>query len=258
MINLNLVLYKINEIERQSSQTDALHNLDARAKLITTLLFLVFMLSLPITAIENTVLFASFPIALCSMAKISYSTIAVRSLIVLPFVALVGIFNPILDSHTQYMIGRVAISSGWVSFVTIILRGLLATQAILILIATTGFHRICTAMTRLGVPTIFATLLLLIYHYIFILLEEAMSMHRARVSRSFGKKSYSLKEWSTFVGLLFLRALSHSQAVYNAMLSRGFNGKIAVTHATTWTMRDTAFTVFISLALILLRFINLF
>ena len=71
MINLNLVLYKINEIERQSSQADALHNLDARAKLITTLLFLVFMLSLPITAIENTVLFAAFPIALCSKAKIS-------------------------------------------------------------------------------------------------------------------------------------------------------------------------------------------
>lgn len=257
MISLDRILYTLNDIERQSTQTGVLQSIDARAKLITTILFLIFMLSLPINAIENTLLFATYSITLCAMAGISFSKIATRSLIALPFVALVGIFNPIIDTHTQYIIGNMTISSGWISFFTIILRGLIATQAIFILIASTGFHGICSAMNRLGIPSIFATLLLLIYHYIYILTKEALSMHRARVSRSFGKKTYSLKEWSTFIGQLFLRALAHSQAVYNAMLSRGFNNKVSVASYTTWAARDTTFTIVMCLAFNLLRFTNI-
>ncbi len=52
------------------------------------------------------------------------------------------------------------------------------------LVATTGMPGVCSALERLGLPDVLATQMLLLYRYIFVLGEETMRMARARALRS--------------------------------------------------------------------------
>lgn len=256
MNRLGKILQELNNLECGTDNSSSLYHTDTRVKLITTLLFLILMLSVPIYNLAHLILFVSYPIITCSLTGIKYFTIAKRSLVVLPFVLFIGLFNPILDTRPMYIIANFHISAGWISFFSIILRGIIATQAVLVLIYSSGFQRICNALRQLGVPNLLVTQLLLVYRYTFVLLQETMSMHRARLSRSFGKGSYKMKTWGVFVGQLFLRTTIHSTKIYQAMLARGFSGKIIVHNTSRWTIKDTLYLIIMSTGLICLKFIN--
>ena len=94
------------------------------------------------------------------------------------------------------------------------------------MIATTSFPGICHALRRLGVPAVFVSQLLFLYRYIFVLMEEAMRIVRARDLRSFGKRGSGMKIFVRIIGTLFLRTVERAERIYSAMLSRGFNGDI--------------------------------
>jgi len=149
----------------------------------------------------------------------------------------------------------VVVTAGWVSFLSIILRGLLSVQALLILIGSTGYYRLCRSMQRLGLPSVFTTQLLFVYRYLYVLIEEALAMRRARDARSFGRRSYPLKVWGTLVGQLLIRTFERAELISRAMLARGFTGRIPadVFESPAWKMRDTVFLAAWCSALLLLR-----
>ena len=187
-----------------------LHRTDARSKLLVTVVFLVTMLSVPLCRLPELLLFFVFPIVACAMGGLSYGTIFRRSLVVLPFVAFIGVFNLFYDREPVFRIGTLAVTAGWVSFLSIVLRGLLSVQALLVLIGSTGYYGLCRSMQRLGVPAVFTTQLLFVYRYLYVLIEEAAAMQQARDARSFGRRSYPLKIWGTLVGQLLIRTFDRA------------------------------------------------
>ena len=110
------------------------------------------------------------------------------------FVFFIGIFNPILDREVLITPLGIPITGGWISFFSIILKFVLTVSTALLLIALTSFPGICEALARLKVPRIFVVQLLFLYRYIFVLLEEALKMLRAREARSFGKKGREIPD----------------------------------------------------------------
>ena len=236
---LQHVLCELDAMERTARMRSPLHALDARAKLLVTVVFLVTMLSVPLSRLSELLAFAVFR----------------RSLIVLPLVAFVGVFILFYDREPVFRIGTVVVTAGWVSFLSIILRGLLSVQALLILIGSTGYYRLCRSMQRLGVPSVFTTQLLFVYRYLYVLIEEALAMRRARDARSFGRRSYPLKVWGTLVGQLLIRTFERAELISRAMLARGFTGRIPadVFESPAWKMRDTVFLAAWCSALLLLR-----
>ena len=76
--------------------------------------------------------------------------------------------------------------------------------------------------------TCFATQLLLLYRYIFVLGEEALRMTRARSLRSFGRRGMGLRVYAQMLGQLLLRTYARAQRVYLAMLCRGFDGQVRI------------------------------
>ena len=94
MSKLEYAIYELNKTERQSGVSQALLKIDTRAKILVTFLFLIMMLSMPLLDISRLILFAVFPVLLSPLAGIGYASIARRSLIALPFVVFIGIFNP--------------------------------------------------------------------------------------------------------------------------------------------------------------------
>ena len=253
MSKLEKVIYELNQIERSSELTSPLHLIDARAKLLVTLLFLIFVLSLSVYSLSGLILFFIYPIVSCSMAGISYGYIFKRSLIVLPFILFIGIFNPILDRQVVFYVGDVGIIAGWISFFSILIRGIVSVQAVFILIYTTGFYHLCRGMNRMGIPSLLTTQLLFVYRYIFVLLQEALSMDRARAARSFGRKSYSFSMWGTFIGQLLIRTIERSERIHRAMLSRGFTGNIEGSLHTKWGVKETFYLVIWTCLFVILR-----
>lgn len=252
---LEYVLCELDAMERTARMRSPLHGLDARAKLLVTLVFLVTMLSVPLSRLSELLLFFLFPLVLCSMGGLSYSRIFRRSLLVLPFVAFIGVFNLFYDREPVFRIGSVIVTAGWISFLSIILRGLLSVQALIVLVSSTGYYRLCRSMQRLGVPSVFTTQLLFVYRYLFVLIEQGLAMSRARDARSFGRKSYPLKVWGMLIGQLLIRTFERAELISRAMLARGFTGCIPenVCDRSVWRMRDTLFLLLWSVALILMR-----
>lgn len=255
MSRLQYVLCELDALERTARMQSPLHGFDARAKLLVTVVFLVAMLSVPLVRLSEILLFFIFPIVTAAMGGLSYGTIFRRSLVVLPFVAFIGVFNLFYDREAVFRIGPLVVTRGWVTFLAIILRGVLSVQALLVLISSTGFYRLCRSMQRLGVPSVFTTQLLFVYRYVYVLIEEAMAMQRARDARSFGRSSYPLRVWGTLVGQLLIRTFDRAERIGRAMLARGFTGRIPddATERPAWSMRDTLFLAAWSVLLILMR-----
>ena len=218
--------FDIGRLDRLAYGRTWVHRLDPRSKVVATLLFLLTVVSLPKYEVAALAPFFLFPVLLAALAGIPARFILRKMLIVSPFAILIGIFNPLLDTRTAVVIAGIPLSAGLLSFFSILLKFALTVSATLLLIATTSFPGVCHAFHRLGVPSLFVSQLLFLYRYLFVLMEEAMRIVRAREMRSFGTRGAELRVFVRLVGILFLRTVDRAERIYDAMLSRGFQGDI--------------------------------
>lgn len=231
---------------------------DARALLIVTVAYLIALLSVPTASISMLIWFGIYPVIGATIVCGGYGSVFRRSLPVLPLVLVIGIFNPILDHTPALSVAGVTVSRGWVSFISLTLRGLFAVQALLIMITVKGFNGLCDALRWTGIPGLFITQLQMVYRYLTELLKEALDMLRARTARAYGKKVLPVKDWGTFTGQLFLRTVRRSRMVHSAMLARGFSRVLPRYggYDAKWRISDTVFCVVWIALFAALRFIN--
>ncbi len=250
-------LFDIRTMDTLASGSTGLHHLDPRAKLITTLLFIITVVSLGKYEISMMIPFVIYPVAMVVGADLPVLYLLKKILLVSPFAVLIGIFNPLLDTRPLLDLGFLSLSGGWVSFFSILIRFALTVGAALILICLTGFNGVCMALEKLKVPAPFVVQLLFLYRYLFVLVEEASRMIRARSLRSFDSGGMRFKVFVPLLGQLLLRTLDRAQRIHLAMLCRGFDGHIRISRPMTFGYRETRFVFFWSLFFILARCYNL-
>lgn len=240
---LAYALAQMNESERAAETPTPLNRIDARAQIVTTLVFLVAMLSVPLDRLSEIMLYFTYPLIISAMGGVDYMRLLGRSFVVVPFVALIGIFNVIYDREPVMAVGSIAVTRGWVELVSIVLRGVLSVQAVMLLIRSTGYYRLCRSMQRLGAPAVLSTQLLMVYRYTYVLMEEALAMSRARSARCFGRRSYPLNMWGMMIGQLLMRAFERSRLIDRAMSARGFTGRMPplMNDRQVWQTSDTVF-----------------
>lgn len=256
MSGIDSGLYQLGLLDQLASQDRPAQRVDPRAKVVATLVFLVCVVSFDKYSVLPLLPFVLFPIVLASEGDVPLGFLARRLLIAAPFAVVIGMFNPLIDRAVLGTIGSVPVIAGWVSFGSILLRFLLTTAAALVLIATTGMNGVCNAIERLGAPDVFATQLLFLYRYIFVLAEEALTMSRARSLRSFGNRGMGMGVYTQLLGHLLLRTYARAQRVYQAMLCRGFDGRVRTGARTRFTLGDWSFMVGWSAVFIAFRLFN--
>jgi cobalt/nickel transport system permease protein len=193
-----------------------------KIRLLATFAYIVALLSLPRLALAPLPLFALVLIAVSQFSGVGYRRVVRRSLVVLPFVLFVGIFNPIFEREEAFTLLGLPISRGWVSLFVMTVRALLASQSVILLLMTSGFGRVCTALRSLGVPALLVSQLQQLHRHLFTLLDEAVSISRAVAARGYGRTSYPPRLWATFIAQLLLRSLDRAERVHRAMQARGF------------------------------------
>ncbi len=228
MPSLQEALYEVGRVDQLAAQDTWVHRLDARVKVLVTLAFVVCVVSFDRYAFIPLLPFALFPVIMASEGRIPLRWIGQRLVEASPFALLVGILNPLLDPAVVATVGTLEVTGGWASYLSIIVRFLLTTAAALVLVATTGFHGVCNALERMGVPDVFAVQLLFLYRYIFVLAEEAVMMSRARDLRSFGRRGTGIAVYGQILGHLLLRTYARARRVHDAMVARGFDGRVRV------------------------------
>ncbi len=245
--------FNLGYLDTLSYKDTLIHRLDPRTKLLATLAFIVTVVSFPKYEISGLLPFFLFPVLLFTLSDIPVKFILRKVFLVSSFAFFVGIFNPLLDRQTVYVFSGFTISGGWVSFLSIMLKFLLTITSALLLVATTSFPGVCHALQRLGMPGIFVAQLLFLYRYIFVLVEEAMKVVRARDLRSFGNKGKGMKTFVSLIGTLFLRTIERAERIYLAMLCRGFTGTVHPTKTCGFSVIDAAFLITAVGALYLFR-----
>ncbi|MDP8257174.1 MAG: cobalt ECF transporter T component CbiQ [Candidatus Alcyoniella australis] len=257
MPKINIETFDLGAVDRLSAQDTPIHRLDGRAKLLTTMVFIVAVVSFGRYEVSALIPFLIYPAALCLWGNIPTSFLARKIAVVAPFAVLIGIFNPLIDRQIMMTLGPLEISAGWISFASIIVRFVLTVSAALTLVAVTGFNSVCTAMGRLGVPQIFVTQLMFFYRYLFVLVDESLRMVRARALRTFNGKGTNIRTFGSMVGHLLLRTLDRAQRIHLAMSCRGFSGEIPAFKPLAFGPRDAAFVLGWSALFVGLRFFNL-
>ncbi len=246
----------IRNLDLMARGTSWIHRLDPRAKLITSMVFIVTVVSMDKYTISQLIPFVIYPLTLLTLANLPAGYFLKKICLVAPFAALIGLFNPFIDREILMQIGPIAVSGGWISFASIMLRFGLTVGTALVLIGVTSFSGLCMALQQLRVPKIFVVQLLFLYRYLFVLLDEAVRMSRARTLRSLDSSGPGIKTYGSMVGHLLLRATDRAERIHLAMLCRAFNGEIHPMSRSSFGMRDVAFIIVWSLFFLFFRTCN--
>ncbi len=240
MSRIDAALRDLRTLEELAARDTPLARLDPRAKVLTTLAFIVVVVSFDRYAVASLLPLAAFPVLLAVHGEVPAAPLLRKLLLASPFALMVGLANPLLDRAPMLVAGETAIAAGWVSFASILLRFALTVGAALVLVAGTGMHALAVALGRIGVPGVFTAQLLFLFRYAFVVGEEAARMAAARELRAGGRR-LRLAEWAPLAGHLLLRAFNRAQRIHRAMLARGFDGELRSLRQLRWTGRDTAF-----------------
>lgn len=234
------------------TENSFLCRLSPRTLLLTTAIYIIAVLSVGKYDVPNLVPYFAYPVIVSALAGASFARISRKALPALPFLLLIGIWNPILDRTPLFTLGEYTITAGWCSFAALMLRGYLVIVATVLLLYSTGLPRLSAAMRRLHIPAVITGQILFTFRYLDVLLEEASSMGRACRQRDFGQQQSRLRTWSSLTGHLLLRTLDRAQRLHHALLARGYNGSIPTLRSDKLHVRDYAYLLLWGILFLLL------
>ncbi len=256
-MKLDSATFDLGAMDAIANRDTPVHRLDPRAKVLTSAVFIVCVVSFGRYEVSGLLPFFVYPFAMIAIGGLPPGIIARKVLLVSPFALLIGIFNPLVDTEVMLRVGSLEVSGGWISFSSIVLRFLLTVGAALILIATTGFNPVCMAMEKMGVPRVFVMQLLFLYRYLFVLADEGSRMVRARSLRSFRGKGMGIRVYGSLAGSLLLRTLDRAQRIHLCMLCRGFDGTVRLLKHLRIGGREAAFVLGWSALFVGMRLVHL-
>ena len=111
----------------------------------------------------------------------------------------------------------------------LILTALACVSCLYFLSMTTPMPDILNVLQKLRCPALLSELMLLIYRYIFVLLDTAEHIRISQQAR-LGNKDYktAVKSFGALGAVLMIRAVGRSKALYDAMEARCYDGTITV------------------------------
>lgn len=250
---------EFRQLDLMATGDTTVHRLDARAKVLVTLAFILAVVSLGKYELAALFPFFLYPAVIMALGNLPARYIARKVVVVLPFALLVGMFNPLFDQTVLVRLGPIGISGGWLSFASILVRAALTVGAALILVGITGFPAICQALDQLGMPRIFTVQLLFLYRYLFVLIEEGSRTARARELRAFGGAAgggLGLRSYGSLLSHLLLRTWLRAERIHLAMLARGFSGEFHPRRTTRFGGREFLFLAGWSSLFLFFRLVN--
>jgi len=230
-------------------RTSPIHALDARIKFVLTAAFILTVSLTPVAAWSVYILLFALILSVEILSGLGIGYVLKRALLALPFVlaALPVIFTLKGASLFTISLGSWTLTAsleGLERFVSVVLKSWLSVQAAIVMASSTPFPELLQAMRAVGIPRLLVGMFGLMWRYLFVLVDEALRLMRARAARSGqsagagkrlalsgaegsgGSVAWRARVAGGMAGNLFLRAFERSDRIYVAMLSRGYDGEV--------------------------------
>jgi cobalt/nickel transport system permease protein len=203
------------------------HRAPAEVKIAGLVLFVLAVVATPREMIWPFAAYAAIVLVVWRVAGIPLHWILPRMLIEAPFIVL-AVLLPFAEGGARVEVAGVQLSvTGLWAAWGIVVKGTLGVAASLTVAATTSARELPLALSRLGVPGLVTSMLVLMIRYIDLLSAEVSRMRMARISRGDSPRAiHQAGAIAKGVGALFLRSYERGERVYLAMTSRGFDGKV--------------------------------
>jgi cobalt/nickel transport system permease protein len=216
-------------IDKFSFKDSPVHRLDSRVKFLATLIFTAAVLSLPRTSLGILACYAVGPFTILVLGKIPLKFVFKQILLVSPFILVLALSCPFYDRNpvtTAFGPFVWQISTGWLRCFSILGKFTVTMLALIALVSTTRFADLLMALQKLAVPKLLIIQLGFLYRYIFVLIDRAHHILRARAGRKLQYLGFKaeFKTASSMLGSLFIRSIDTAEHINIAMQARGFNG----------------------------------
>jgi cobalt/nickel transport system permease protein len=217
-----------------------IHQLDPRIKLVLTMAFILTNTLIPPSAWPVYILLFALILSIEILSELGVGYVLKRAALAFPFVLaalplILTIPGKALFSLTVGPWVITATYPGLERFISIALKSWISMQAAIVLAASTSFPDLLVAMRSIRVPRLLVSIFGLMWRYLFVLVDEASRLMRARAARSGkseeratkpgGSISWRARVTGGMAGNLFLRAFDRSDRIYMAMVSRGYDGE---------------------------------
>jgi cobalt/nickel transport system permease protein len=242
--------------EELASEHGLLQRIDARVKLVTTLLLLI----VAALARNVPVLIGLYVVTLlvAAASRIPIGFFVKRVWLFIPIftgiVVLPATFSFVTHGHIVVPLGtwfghRVGLTAqGLRAACLIVVRVATSVSLVVLVVLTTSWTRLLGALRALAVPQMFVLVLAMAYRYVFHLLGAVTDMYEARKSRTAAASGRrDVRGSRAFVaasaGALFGKAHALSEEVHLAMLSRGYTGRPRVLSSARLTLADAGWAL---------------
>jgi cobalt/nickel transport system permease protein len=187
------------------------------------------------------VLLFSFVLSVEILSDLGVGYVLKRSALALPFILAA---LPLLFSAGPPLLGSLPVGPwtlelsqpGLERFLSIAVKSWLSMQVAIVLASTTPFPDLLVAMRALKVPRLLVAIFGLMWRYLFVLVDEALRLLRAREARSglsgrAGLKAGGSIAWRARVtggmaGNLLVRSFDRGERIHAAMAARGYDGEV--------------------------------
>jgi len=196
--------------DRFSRLDSSIHHLPSSLKLLFSFGIIFTTVIVPVYYQWVFFVFFTILILVSFMSKIPWRFIGGRILFLEPFALGIAVLS--LFQH-----------NGFAIFLSILIKSTLCLFTIILFSNTTPFSEILVIFRRIGIPALLIKILALTYRYLFVLIDEAVRLRRARDSRMFViRRSRIWLSLTSLMGQLFIRSTERSERIYTAMISRGW------------------------------------
>ena len=173
-----------------------------------------------------------------AFSRVGLTRVFLRSLVAIPFIliALPTVFTKPGITLYELFLGLFTLTAtveGIEFFASVLIKSWASVTAAVLLTSTTPPLGLLSALRSLKLPAILVSVVMLMYRYLFVLVDEAQRMLRARSARSAaigtgsgGSIVWRAKSAGGMAGSLFIRTLDRSERIYMAMLARGYDGGV--------------------------------
>jgi cobalt/nickel transport system permease protein len=189
-------------------------------------------------------------LALTAMARLPVRKLCARFAFVNLFIALFWLTLPFsLPGETVFSLGPLhAGREGFLLALRITLKCNAILLAVTALLGTSTVFALVHALRHLALPEKLVHMFFFAFRYFQIIHSEFLRLREAMQARCFtpGTNLHSYKSYAQLMGILLVRSLDRAERVREAMLCRGYNGKLQVFDHFSIKRQDIIFSIFFS------------
>ena len=237
--------------------TTPVHRLPAQVKVVALLVFVLAVVVLPPEAFWAYFLAGCLLVGVMILAELPAGFVARRLLVELPILIFAMMLPFFGRGETTEVLGLTLSVEGLWGAWTILAKATLGLGASIIVSATTTIPDLLRGLDRIRVPWVLTAIAGFMVRYLDIVAGEFSRRRVAMAARGYEPRWF----WQSgalaqSAGSLFIRSFERGERVHQAMVARGFTGRMPVFGNRTATAREWWIGLSVSLVAVLLALLS--